>query len=681
VSTAVDKGTQDIQFSFKDPLNSSEFDLRNKDIISPGMYKGGFLTKVTDASVTVSPVRIEIDDGTNQVRMQNVLAVAVTVSSAAPFVILRWTYNPVVSWFVDFLAVAESAITATDLIVGEALYSGPTLTGFSYARRSVPWSANEQLKVVPLETPVMKVHINGGFYRDGGVNTRIQDQDSNTIVAPVTFPRIDLVLVNRFNTIEILAGAEAATPVAKNPGNATVLAELHLKITTIAINEIEIRDARAFASGPVKVKWIMLHPDRGTLNAQLAVITAGDRYYLAPGTYTLGANLTITQDDVELQGAGEDEVTINTGAFNLAFSGDLCSATDLSIDNSAGLVGLAGADRVERVTIIDAGTTGFSDCHNMYSPTVTLAGTNGFLNCTNIINPTVGGGVPTPFSGTDSVIDTNGMEASFAAVNPSVDNPFLTQQLAIFNLDADYGIVDSHSVRINSGSIIQLFDTVPTGAPTKAILAKPSSLITVDLDASGANGLDTGIPAVTTWYNLFLIGDTTGVAALAGLLSLSATAPTLPGTYDVFRRIGSVRCDSLGPTVVLEAYNKNGKLYYLEEHVFRTTDPGTSFTAVHPTSPSNFIPPTSKRGIFGILVDEGTGSVDSAFAAHPDVITTGGAGKQIAGSGTAFPAGVSMLDTNEYECDLDSSQDIALKSTSGVFDNQRHWVIGYIESL
>lgn len=60
----------------------------------------------------------------------------------------------------------------------------------------------------------------------------------------------------------------------------------------------------------------------------------------------------------------------------------------------------------------------------------------------------------------------------------------------------------------------------------------------------GINGgsLDTGTIA-NTWYHAFIIKRTdTGVVDL--LISLSATAPTLPANYTLFRRIGSLKVES-----------------------------------------------------------------------------------------------------------------------------------------
>lgn len=66
---------------------------------------------------------------------------------------------------------------------------------------------------------------------------------------------------------------------------------------------------------------------------------------------------------------------------------------------------------------------------------------------------------------------------------------------------------------------------------------------TIDAAQTGSNGLDTGSLANSTWYAVYVIGSSSNAAQPAGLLSTSATAPTLPLGYDIFRRVGWVRTD------------------------------------------------------------------------------------------------------------------------------------------
>jgi hypothetical protein len=66
--------------------------------------------------------------------------------------------------------------------------------------------------------------------------------------------------------------------------------------------------------------------------------------------------------------------------------------------------------------------------------------------------------------------------------------------------------------------------------------------LTIAGTASGANGLDTGTIAASTWYSVWVINNGT---TTAGLLSLSSTAPTLPSTYSYAARIGWLRTDAV----------------------------------------------------------------------------------------------------------------------------------------
>lgn len=64
------------------------------------------------------------------------------------------------------------------------------------------------------------------------------------------------------------------------------------------------------------------------------------------------------------------------------------------------------------------------------------------------------------------------------------------------------------------------------------------SALAVSNIIAGAGGLDTGTVANSTFYAIFVIGDSTKYNDPVGLFSTSATAPTLPFGYDMFRRVG-----------------------------------------------------------------------------------------------------------------------------------------------
>ena len=107
--------------------------------------------------------------------------------------------------------------------------------------------------------------------------------------------------------------------------------------------------------------------------------------------------------------------------------------------------------------------------------------------------------------------------------------------LATILADADGGVrtgsIDGLGVTWTSAGTV----TIAAGAVRadtdnfNIVLASPQ---VVNLTIAGANGLDAGSEAASTWYSVWLIGDSTGTNPTAGLLSASSTSPSLPAGYD-----------------------------------------------------------------------------------------------------------------------------------------------------
>lgn len=90
-----------------------------------------------------------------------------------------------------------------------------------------------------------------------------------------------------------------------------------------------------------------------------------------------------------------------------------------------------------------------------------------------------------------------------------------------------------------------------TNAATMALASAYTKTTSAWAVGSGNGGIDTGTIANTTWYHVYLIERTdTGVVDV--LFSLSATSPTLPSSYTLFRRIGSMLTDGSAHWVKFE---------------------------------------------------------------------------------------------------------------------------------
>jgi hypothetical protein len=136
--------------------------------------------------------------------------------------------------------------------------------------------------------------------------------------------------------------------------------------------------------------------------------------------------------------------------------------------------------------------------------------------------------------------------------------------------------------------------------------------VTVNTTVTGANGLDTGARANTTWYHLFLISDGT---TTAGLASTSATAPTMPGSYTYRCRLGAMKTN--GSSNFLRTIQKGARAQY--QVVAASTTPnlpiaatGTAGSLTVPTWVSvtvnpDYVPPTAitVSGILGCGASSG----------------------------------------------------------------------------
>jgi hypothetical protein len=96
---------------------------------------------------------------------------------------------------------------------------------------------------------------------------------------------------------------------------------------------------------------------------------------------------------------------------------------------------------------------------------------------------------------------------------------------------------------------------------------------TIDCGTTGANGLDAGSLANSTWYHVYAIGKPDGMTAF--LASTSVSAPTMPTGYTFKRRIGSVKTD--GSAHILAFVQDSDKFEWASPVAdISATNPGTS---------------------------------------------------------------------------------------------------------
>ncbi len=258
-------GNQTVTILFNQPANSGVVNKRNVNIKSIGIYSGGYVT-FAGAVATISPLICEITDGTYQVRVQTADAVNLTMSSATPYIVLRWAYVGTTSDYMEILQKAAADIEANDLIVGKCTFSGSNISGVLYnatdtyyaARgtlyyRSTPNDSDINLKVEAIASS-MAVRVRAGRILFQGKSVYVPDQVTSAFTAHATQTKVGLVYITATGTIATINDL-AGDGVVPNYGGKLVLAEIRIPPTTTAITQAMIHDCRntaMFSKAPEK---------------------------------------------------------------------------------------------------------------------------------------------------------------------------------------------------------------------------------------------------------------------------------------------------------------------------------------------------------------------------------------------------------------------------------------------
>lgn len=163
--------------------------------------------------------------------------------------------------------------------------------------------------------------------------------------------------------------------------------------------------------------------------------------------------------------------------------------------------------------------------------------------------------------------------AAAAAKGPTVQGAFKNLQASASGTSA--------SVAVSADELV--LEDVSNNYVTLRALS-----LTISSAGAGASGLDTGTLAATTWYSVWAIWNGT---TAAGLLSLSATAPTMPSGYTHKARVGWIRTDGTANKYPI-GFNQKGRTAQLM--VGQTLASGVVSGTVA-VSVSAFVPSTASR--------------------------------------------------------------------------------------
>lgn len=159
-------------------------------------------------------------------------------------------------------------------------------------------------------------------------------------------------------------------------------------------------------------------------------------------------------------------------------------------------------------------------------------------------------------------------------------------------------------------------------------------VVTANVTVVGANGLDAGAVAAATWYYVWVIYNPT-TNTVAGLLSTSATAPTMPAGYTFKALVSVVHAGIIGgsTTDFMTFYQVDKDVFLIDTAVFTAKNGVVAWTAVTGadlTALQALVPPNAKQ-VWG---SAGNTSGNGGIAIGGDA---NGLGAQVAAVGQAAP--------------------------------------------
>jgi hypothetical protein len=283
-------------------------------------------------------------------------------------------------------------------------------------------------------------------------------------------------------------------------------------------------------------------------------------------------------------GAGPMEEGTAADAKTILGVGDLTRVNDTNVTAT---LGGTPAGALLNATSITLGWTGLLD--------VTRGGTG--AGTFTAYTPICGGTTSTGPHQSVASIGSSGqvLTSNGAGLLPTFQAP----AAATFPYGLVQGLTISNDItNPNTDISIAAGAAADTGNAAVMVLAsaKIKKLSAVWAVGSGVGGLDTGTSAVSTWYHVFLIqrSDTLVVDVL---MSLSATAPTMPTNYDRKRWIGAI-FNTAAP--IIRPFTQVADTFYYTTPALdvNNTTIGTSAVSLTLAVPTNIVTEAIVAGAF-----------------------------------------------------------------------------------
>lgn len=369
---------QKVTFSYGERAESKIFNSLNHGILPAGIYSGAALTRISNSAISISPGIFLLRDTSKAVTVRVETQDAYSFDNAAPaapFATISLPWKESQTNYAEFHWRAVGGIEPDDIVLGKAVYSGSTLTGFDYTLRdgielgsksSLAWSSSS-------------VYNNGDavYYSRHWFFSKVDSNTGNTPPLPPTYETAEWInffgpeLVNtnyvsnsdtvnenlsaldgqvNTNAQDIQTNAsDIATntsDIATNEGNITTnSADLSSATDAATGNELVRRDSNANAAFNA-VSEALLQFDTATTTSH-TITDSGENYYSVD---TSTADFTFTLPDLAtnqgrkillLNTVGPNDVIFNAAGTDTIGTVGAASGTITLADGAVQLIAVA----------------------------------------------------------------------------------------------------------------------------------------------------------------------------------------------------------------------------------------------------------------------------------------------------------------------------------------------------
>lgn len=195
------------------------------------------------------------------------------------------------------------------------------------------------LKALEQGTPNNTVYVNPGQAIRAGSEELISwaGGTSPEFDGEAVNKRYDALVLAHDGNLDIIKGTpHATTPVIPTmTGHGIPIAYVYVDSNPAVINTVDITDARALFSPPTT--WKVLDPnstsDVATQITSLG-LSAGSKFWLPPGQYTLSSTLTINQSGVIIEGSGQSVISMGSNYIHIDTVND-CRIRGVTLTSTA----------------------------------------------------------------------------------------------------------------------------------------------------------------------------------------------------------------------------------------------------------------------------------------------------------------------------------------------------------